>query len=240
MHKLINLAVTTLRSLQPTTPQVLTGIGIAGTVTTAVLAARGAQQAEYCLDTEAKQQPLTEQAKLVWRCYIPAIASGTITVGCIYGASRFNARQAAALTAAYSLSERALHEYRDKVTETIGDVKEQALRDDIAQDRVLATPNSTIVVEGTDALTCELHTMRYFKSDMESLRKAQNDINSRMLRHDSACLSDLYDLLEIPNTSTSWTQGWEAGKPMELEISAVLAENGKPCLAFDYNYLNVL
>jgi len=240
MKQLITTAVMALKAIQPSTPQILTGIGIAGTVSTAVLAARGAQEAEYCLDTAAKQQPLTEQAKLVWRCYIPAVVSGTITIGCIYGASRVNARQAAALTAAYTLSERALFDYRDKVTETLGEVKEQAIRDDIAQDKVLANPNPTIVVEGTDVLTCELHTMRYFKSDMESLRKAQNDINSRMLRHDTACLSDLYDLLDIPNTATSWAHGWEAGKPMEMEISAVLAENGKPCLAFDYNYINVL
>jgi hypothetical protein len=219
----------------------MTGIGIAGTITTAVLAARGAQQAEYCLSTEDKKLPRTEQAKLVWRCYIPAAVSGAITIGCIYGAQHVNSRKAAALTAAYSLSDRAFAEYKEKVQEHLTPTKAGEIQAELAKDKVEKHPNtSSIVIEGTDALCCELHTMRYFKSDMESLRKAQNDINSKILKHDSAYLADFYDLVGIPNTTHSWEMGWDTNRPMELEISAILADNGKPCLAFEYNYVKVL
>lgn len=224
----------------PSKTTILTGVGAAGVVTTALLSARGARQATYCLDTEMLSRPRFERMKLTWRCYAPAAVSGSITIIAIFGAHRFSGKQTAALTAAFQLSEKAYAEYRDKVEETYGKTKELKIREEIAQDRVSASPNNTVVVTGTEVLCCELHTMRYFKSSMEDLRSAENTINSRLNRHGYAYLSDLYDILSLENTSEAYTQGWKDDKLLSLEFTSLLADGSSPCLAFNYNYTTVI
>jgi len=224
----------------PSKTTILTSVGAAGVMTTAVLSARGAQQATYCLDTEMLSRPRIERMKLTWRCYVPAAVSGSLTIAAIFGAHRFSGKQTAALTAAFQLSEKAYAEYREKVEETYGKTKELKIRDEIAQDRISASPNNTVVVTGTEVLCCELHTMRYFKSSMEELRSAQNTINARLNRHGYAYLSDLYEILSLENTSEAYAQGWKDEKLLDLEFTSVLAEGASPCLAFNYNYTTVI
>jgi hypothetical protein len=89
-------------------------------------------------------------------------------------------------------------------------------------------------------LCCELYTRRYFKSDMEALRKAQNDINSKIIHELYVTLDELYNLLGLTSTSVSGNLGWDSDKMLELQFSTVLTENGEPCLAFEYNYLKPL
>jgi hypothetical protein len=72
---------------------------------------------------------------------------------------------------------------------------------------------------------------------METLRKSQNDINAKLNAHQYASLSDLYYMIGLPNTSTSDHMGWSADKHLELSFTTVMSEDGRPCLAFDYNYI---
>ena len=91
------------------------------------------------------------------------------------------------------------------------------------------------VAAGT-VLCHESYTGRYFECDMETLRKAENEINSRIVKHDRASLNDLYYILGLGATSYSDNVGWDSARLLELEFSTVLSQDGKPCLAFDYNY----
>lgn len=75
---------------------------------------------------------------------------------------------------------------------------------------------------------------------MESLKKAQNVINDRIHLDMYVMLSEFYDLVGIPHTTHSDYVGWDSDKDMELNFYAVVAENGEPCLAFDYNYTKPL
>lgn len=184
-----------------------------------------------------------EKAKIVWKLYIPAGISGALTVGCIIGASKANGRRTTAAVTAYSLTERAFSEYREKVVEQIGKGKEQTIRDDLAQERVSKNPQGSkeVVIVGTGhILCCELFTHRYFRSDMETLRKAQNDINVRVVNDIYVSLDEFYELVGLSNTSNSNNLGWDSNKLMELIFSTVLAEGGEPCLAFEYNYTKPL
>jgi hypothetical protein len=184
-----------------------------------------------------------ESAKLVWRNYIPAILSGSATVTCVLGAQKVSSRKTAAAQAAFALSERVFNEYKDKVIEQIGPKKEQEIRDKMAQSRVTENdPNSrqVIVTGNGTVLCCEGYTGRYFNSDMESLRKAENQINSKLNNHDSATLSDLYYLLNIPDTKVSSDLGWDSGRLLELEFSTTITPDGKPCLVFNYNYIRTV
>ena len=229
---------------------ILTAIGVSGTISTAYLAGRASFEAAnkiMMFEIEGGVQPdskerIKERLGLVWKLYIPATASGVITITCIVGATRIGNRKAAALTAAYSLSEKAFVEYREKVIEKLGERKEQTVRDEIAQAKVdRSEPPCTrdVVLVGPGNVLCfEGYTGRYFMSDMESLRKAQNDINAKLMRDDTASLSDFFYIIGLPYTSFSSHVGWNSNKLMELRFSTVMSEDQRPCISFEYNYIN--
>lgn len=222
-------------------PEILAGIGVTGVISTAILAARGAAKAEARLSEQDPWMSNKEKAKLVWRFYIPAGVSGVVTIGCIISSGRASGRQTAAAVTAYSLTERAFSEYKEKVVEQIGKGKEQRVRDEIAQDRVNAHPPSKeIIVLSGDVLCCELYTKRYFTSSMEALQQAKNEINHRINNNLYVYLEEFYDLVDLSYTSNSDKMGWDSDKLLELEFSSVLTERNEPCLAFDYNYVKPL
>lgn len=234
------------KMIRSNSPEILTALGVSGVLTTSYLVAKGTFQAADIIREREKDGHTDDQMKLfkyrtqmVWKCYIPAGISGILTVGCIIGASKANGARTAAAVTAYSVTERAFGEYREKVVEQIGKNKEQAIRDDIAQEQILRNPptsKETIIVGPGHVLCCELFTQRYFRCNMETLRRAQNDINARIINEIYVTLEEFYDLVNLAYTSNSSHIGWNSDKQMELQFSTVLSDGGEPCLAFDYNY----
>lgn len=166
-----------------------------------------------------------------------------MSVACIIAANRIGTKRAAALAAAYSISERAFTEYKEKVVERLGQQKEQTLRDDIAQDRINRNPpnESSIIITGSGEVLCfEQFTGRYFHANMESLKKAQNDVNHSILTSgSSASLTDFYNAAGLPATSYSDEVGWNLDNLLDLKFSTVLTDDGKPCLAIDYKHIPI-
>ena len=230
---------------QDNSPAILTAIGVAGTVTTAFLTGRASYKSAELLRREDEEMPFSEETteafkqklKCVWRLYVPAAGTAMFTVAAIICASRIGTRRAAAMAAAYTLSEKAFHEYREKVVEKIGSNKEREVRDEIAQDRVRERPlgsREVVVAAGGDVLCFETHTGRYFRSDIETLKKAQNTLNYRVINDNYASLTDFYTLIGLTKTDISDELGWNTEKLMELEFSATIAETGVPCIAITY------
>ena len=227
--------------LKSNSPAILTALGVSGTVTTAYLTGKASYRAARRLSEEPAWLSNREKVELVWDLYVPAAVSGAVTIGCIVGATRVSSKRAAAAYSLVTLSEKAFEEYREKVVEKLGERKEQEVRDEIAQSRVNANPpGSAIVVGSGNVLCCELFTMRYFQSDMESLRKAENNINAKLNSHDYATLDDFYYMIGLGFTSDSGSIGWESDRLMSLDFTTTLSPDGKPCLAFGYNYTRPL
>lgn len=188
------------------------------------------------------KQRLIERTKLVWKLYIPAAISATSTITCIVGANRVGLKKTLAAQTAFAVSERVYAEYRDKVIEEYGERKDQSIRDSIAAEHIKKTaPEQNMLISGPgNVLCCEMYTGRYFSSDMETLRKAQNELNHKLNMHDYATFDDFYELVGLARTSSSSQMGWESSKLMALEFSTVLTDDGRPCLAFEYNYVKPL
>ena len=221
---------------------ILTSIAISGVIGVIALATKATFEAVEDLHAAnlTDDARVKDKVKVVWKRYIPTALVGSATIGCIVGAQKVGTKKAVAAQAAFAVSERLFSEYKEKIVEEIGPKKEQAVRDAIAQDRVTKDnqENKQVIVTGNGTvLCCEGYTGRYFTSDMESLRKAENNINAKLNSHDYASLSDLYYLLKIPETSISDRLGWASGKLLELEFSTTLTPNGQPCLVFNYNYI---
>ena len=125
-------------------PEILTGIGISGMVTTTILAVRATPKALELIKEaeEERDEPLSkiDVMKVAWKPYIPAAITGVVSIGCLIGGSSVSNKRTAALAAAYQLSESALSEYKEKVIETIGEKKEQAVREKISESRIEKNP----------------------------------------------------------------------------------------------------
>jgi hypothetical protein len=227
-------------------PVILTGVGVAGMVTTAYLTGKATFKAsqvifdaQVAMDVAGEGQELDprEKFELVWRLYVPAAGTALITATAIICATRIGTRRAAAMAAAYALSEKALVEYKDKVIEKIGANKAREIRDELAQSHVTANPIGTreiVITTGGDVLCYESFTGRYFKSDIESLRKAQNSLNHQVLNDYYASLTDFYNLVGLASTSYSDEVGWNSDKLLDLEFSTTMAENGQPCIVVGF------
>ena len=229
--------------VQDNSPSILTAIGVVGTISTAYLTGKASFKAVRVLDVAARDlerrndPPLSrrEEVEVVWKFYIPAIGTGAMTIACIVCANRIGNRRAAAMAAAYSLSEKAFAEYKEKVVEKIGENKERAVRDELAQDRVNRTPKTEVIISGGGEVLCyDEYSGRYFESSMEEIKKAQNDTNYRIINDGFASLGDFYERLGLPSTKYSEEVGWNTDHPLEITFSTTMSDDQKPCLAMDY------
>lgn len=239
LHKYIKFSE---RFIADNSPAILTGMGVVGTLTTAYLTGTATIKAERILREDAHNRNATvffshdlkERAKLTWKCYIPAVTTSAATVACIVGANRIGMRRTAAMAAAYTISDKAFNEYKEKVAEKFGENKEQKVRDDIQQDRVTNNPSSLVVTGDGKVLCYDAFSGRYFESKMEDLKWAQNKLNHQVLNDYYASLSDFYNLLDLPTTSYSEEVGWNADELLELQFSAVMSDDQKPCIAINF------
>jgi hypothetical protein len=218
---------------------ILTAIGVTGVVTTAVLTTRASFTAAVVILEEEKDvdRALTprEMAELTWKFYVPAAVTGAVTVASVIYANRIGTRRAAAVAAAYTLSERAFTEYQEKILQKVGAKKEAEYRDELAQDRIRKNPvREVIIIEGNSVLCYDAYTGRYFTSNVETLKKAQNDVNHQVLNSYYASLTDFYDKIGLPKTSSSDEVGWNSDKMLELRFSAALSEDQKPCMSIEF------
>ena len=231
-------------------PEILVGIGIAGMITTTVLAVGATPKALRLIEEEKEKQTIERQevveklkpmevVKVTWKCYIPATATGIASIACLIGASRVNLRRNAALATAYKLSETALSEYKDKVVETIGEKKERAIREAIAKDDVDKNPvskNEVIITNKGHTLCYDAISGRYFESDIEQIKKVANEINRQMLIHDYISLNEFYDALGLENIPLGDELGWRIiDGYIDPLFSSHLAEDGRPCVVLKYS-----
>lgn len=222
---------------------ILSGIGVVGTVTTAVLTGRAAFKAadlineEYTSRMEQNSEALSTKDKLilVGPQFIPPVGVGGITIASIIYANRISTSKAAAMAAAYALSDKTFSEYKEKAAERLGVTKETDLRDEIAQGRVKAMPpGQTIIIGSGEVLCFDVLTSRYFMGNMEKIKKAENEINGEILTCDGASLSRFYDEIGLQPNAYSDTVGWDIDNRCEVQVSAVMTDDERPCLSVDF------
>lgn len=225
-------------------PEILTGIGIAGMITTTVLAVKATPKALRLIEEEQdrhhEELKPVDVVKACWKCYIPATVTGAVSVACLVGASSVSARRNTALATAYKLSETALSEYKEKVVETIGEKKERDVRDAIAKDKIAKNPvqQQNVVFTGKGETLCyDAVSDRYFKSDIEKLRKAANNLNSRMFDEMDISLNEFYSEIGLKEIAVGADVGWNInnGDKIDLYFSAQLTEDDTPCLVMEFN-----
>lgn len=224
-------------------PEILTGIGIAGMLTTTVLAVKATPKALRDIEEFKETNGVTDKikpvdaVKVTWKNYIPAAITGTVSVACLVGASSVNVRRNAALATAYKLSEKALTEYREAVVETVGEKKEREVRDTVAKKQVAQNPinQNTVIYTGKgDSLFYDSTCGRYFKSNVDKINKAVLDLNKRMRDEMEITLNEFYYEIELDGIDVGEDLTWSIDDAyIDVEYSATPVD-GEPCMVMSF------
>lgn len=238
------------RTLTRNSPTILTALGITGFVSTVIMAVRATPRAidileherafrheEHGIDYETPIN-IVDTVELTWQTYLPTVAMGAVSIGCIIGSTSINNQRNVALTSLYSIAESTLKDYQKKVVETIGDKKEQKIRSDIAGDELVNHPveAKAIIVSGLgDTLCYDQYTGRYFKGDVEQLRKVLNDFNRQLLSDMKISLNDLYSEFGLGPVDSGQDVGWDVDRGLVgIDFSAKLASGNVPCVVLTF------
>jgi len=239
------------QALARNSPTILTGVSVAGLIATVTMGVKATPKALAILEEEGEDHrkgydkydvklvSKLEIVKLTWRCYIPTALMGGMTICCIIGANSINLRRNAALASIYSLTEGALKEYQAKVIETFGDAKAQKIKDSIDRDTVKNNPvkDREVIITGRGEMLCyETVSGRYFKGDIEKIRKIQNELNRDLLNETFISMNDVYEALGLSYTKIGDDLGWDVNEGLiEFRFSSQLSEDEVPCLVIDYH-----
>ena len=248
MNKKVTNLFKTIRSVSSKhSPEILTGIGIAGMITTTILAVKATPKAlQLIAEAEDKKfdnghgEALTkvEVVKTAWKPYIPAAVTGVTSAMCLIGASKVSLKRNAALATAYKLSETAFAEYKEKVVETIGEKKEKVVKEKIAKEKVQNHPvgSREVIITGKgDTLCFDTLSGQYFKSDIDRIKRIENELNKRMMSEMYISLNEFYSEVGLRRTKLGDMMGWNLDKGLiELDFSSQLTDEGTPCLVIDY------
>lgn len=136
------------RSLKKASPTILTCIGAAGVVATAVLAVKATPKADSLIKADSRRNhdgdpyaaTKLEAVKSCWKCYIPAAATGVATIICIFGANTLNKKQQASLASAYALVNRSYSDYKHKLKELYGEDAHKKIMESIAAEKSSMPP----------------------------------------------------------------------------------------------------
>ncbi len=238
------------RLLSKNSPTILTGISVAGLLTTVVLAVKATPKVIKILEMERNVRehespngtidPISKKdiIKLTWKCYLPTAIMGTVTIGCIVGLNSIHLRRSAALGALYSISEMALKEYQAKIIDSLGEDRAREIKESLYQDRLNRHPveeDKVFYTGNGDTLCYDALSGRYFRSDREYIRKIINDLNQDMQHDMLITVNDIYDALDLKHVKLGDITGWQVnGGLIEPEFSSQLTDKGLPCLVLDF------
>lgn len=236
------------RKVNDNGPEILMGIGIAGMFTSTMLAVKATPKVYEMIKKENElreridcETELTKKeiVQMSWKSYLPSAISFGVSAACLIGANSVKTKRNALLASAYTISERALLEYKDKVIEVVGDEKEREIRDAVSRDRIKKDPvdEGAIIFTGSgDVLCYEPVSGRYFKSDVNKIRKAENEMNHYIIQDMSYSFNMWCSDLGLPSNKVGNDIGWNVDDGMvELYFSSQLTDDQEPCLVINYS-----
>lgn len=238
-------------------PTILTGLGVAGLWTTAYLSYKAGPRAKDILaakrqdmndirpgDKETKRTVMWETVKEMVPVVGPPILLGSVSTACIIGSNTVSSHRIATLSAAYTITDTALREYKGKVTELLGEKKAQQIREAISHDHVQQSPppenEEKITRTGNGNTLCyDEYTDRYFYSSAEAIGEAivklSYDLQSEMWIE----LNEFYMELGLRPCKMGNDLGWsidhtDRGR-IPVYYTATLTEDKRPCLAIQFD-----
>lgn len=227
---------------------ILTVLGGAGVVATAVTAVKTTPKAIKLIEVyeEQKGEDLTtlEKIKVAGPHYIPSILIGAGTISCIFGANVLNKRNQAYLMSAYALIDNSYKEYKKKVKELYGEEVHKEVISSIARDKY----TDDVHVSDDKQLFYDEFSHRYFESTLEDVIKAEYNTNRQLQCNGVVYLTEYYEFLGLEPSPVETELGWSSGilkshylaEWIEFDHEKVILEDGLECCIITLRYEPVI
>lgn len=231
-------------TLSKNAPGILTGFGVAGMFTAIGFAIKDTPKAVKLIEEKKKETGVDklkniDVVKTVWKCYIPTFSIALCSAGCLIGSSTISGRRNAVLATAYEIAKTTHREYRQKVIETIGEKKEELVRDKVAKEKLEQNPVKNcevIVTDMGDTLCYDTLSGRYFKTDIHRIKQLENKLNLRLRNENYVSLNEFYDGVGLERINLGDDLGWNIDDGyLELKFSSQLDTYDRPCLVIMYS-----
>ena len=201
---------------------ILTCLGSAGVIATAIVTGRATIKAMHILEEAEGNCKLskTEKFKIVAPTYIPATILGVSTVACIFGANIFYQKYQASLMSAYALVKSSYNDYKSKLKELFGEVAHDKIVEELAIEKADGIyiradsyiKSSSLTIDGKNAerrLFYDEYSKRYFEASVEQVLNAEYHLNRNYILRGSACINEFYNFLGIAPMSGGDALGWD-------------------------------
>lgn len=208
---------------------ILTGIAIAGVVSTGIFAGNASIKAEHVLQDIRKNHPgkietmdTKERVKLLAPIFMPTILCGMVTIGCIWATHSIDASKQMALMSAYSFSEKAIKSMEDK----LGEKKARQLQNSIFEDDVKTNPPKESTMYDTGKGTTKFRDGILggdFTADIEYVKSVFNKYNKMLNDGDIVYVNDIRWDLGLPQTEMGGILGWDCGQ-LEERLESIILE----------------
>ena len=259
---LLKLATNVMDFGKKNKPGILTGFAVVGIVLTGVSAYRAGLVADEILenyrkdmrdvkhgDKEAKNAVIKETAKELIPVVVPPMLLGVTSIACALGSHCESHKRIAALSAAYSISEKAVTELNDKMKEMLGEKKAKEVKDAINKDKLKkkesdlkkngTTIDNEILNTGGNVRCIDHYTQRPFWSNADKIKRAINELSSRIIVEMYVSLNDFYELINLARIPDGDDIGWsiddtDKGR-LPIDFSTILTEDDYPCLYVNYD-----
>ena len=189
---------------------ILTGLGVAGVVTTAIVARNDAKRER---DIFGSKDPQTKGEKI--KCYLKAYwPTGLAILGSsciIIFSNRLDAKKIAGLAAAVTLAEEKFKKYRNIVKEKLGEEEEKEIFIESAKEEWHIWPNlpeSDPNDLDKEQFFYDTFSDRYFSATVERVQQAMYHLNRDFHLKGYAYLSEFYYYLGLKANDLAKTIGW--------------------------------
>lgn len=221
-------------------PLLLTILGSGGVITTAVFAVKATPKAMRLMDEKKEKEQVDRLSKLeiiktCWKPYIPTMLMAAATIGCFAGAHGISVKRQAAIASLYSVTEKTLKEYQEKVTEKFGEKEEKQIRREIAKDHLNKHPidrNNLIVTGYGDTITVDKLSGQQFICSIPKVNDVQASINSRIASQMFISQNEFYDMIGLKRVPTGDDVGWTIDNPLILHW--LFPDETQPVMYLEY------
>ena len=227
-------------------PEITTGIGVAGIFIGGVLTVIATCKACRKIDAVEKEQEreLTKKEKVqeTWKYYIPPVATFLTSAGLIIWSDSIYRKRNAALTMACSVAETQLSNYQEAVSDMFGtererEVHEKANEETAKHISVDPTESNEYIISSEGIHCIETFNGRRFKIRKAQIEDAVNNLNLQMNNgDDEKTLNDVFFAIGLPTTDLGDIVGWNRGVQglIQLDLNQSIMVDGIPRMVLDF------
>lgn len=215
------------RLIRKGAPIALSVLSCAGVIGTGVMSAKAGKKAAemeiagFAMNADTNEK---EFRRDVFKCYLPAIGVGALTIGCIAGAHILNKKQQAALLAGQLALAQSYGEYKRAVAERCGEEKAIAIEEQIAVEQCKNVELYAPSIAGYSSLEVfdpqkpmlfqEEAGGTIFESTLSKVIQAEYHLNRNFVLGGEISLKEFYDFLGLHCDEKANGVGWSINDEM--------------------------